>query len=44
MRIKHVNKLIFTQLNIFAQRNKFEFLVGFVKGKVDILIISEKKY
>ena len=42
MRIKHVNKLIFTQLNIFSQRNKFEFLVGFVKGKVDILIISEK--
>ena len=41
MRIKHVNKLIFTQLNIFSQRNKFEFLVGFVKGKVDILI-SEK--
>ena len=41
MGMKHVNKLIFAHLNIFSQRNKFEFLVGFVKGKVDILIISE---
>ena len=43
MRIKHVNKLIFAHLNINSLRNKFEFLVEFARGKVDILMISETK-
>ena len=30
MRIKHVNKLIITHLNINSLRNKFEFLIEFV--------------
>ena len=38
MRIKHVNKLILAHLNINSQ-----IFVEFVKGKVDILMISEKK-
>ena len=41
MRIKHVNKLIIAHLNINSLRNKFEFLVEFIRGKDDILIISE---
>ena len=41
MRIKHVNKLIIAHLNINSLRNKFEFLVEFIRGKVDILMISE---
>ena len=43
MRIKHVNKLIIVHLNINSLRNKFEFLVEFIRGKFDILMISEKK-
>ena len=43
MRIKHVNKLIMTYRNINSFRNKFEFFVEFIKGKVDILMISETK-
>ena len=42
MRIKHVSKLIMAYLNINSLRNKFEFLVEFIRGKVDILMISEK--
>ena len=41
MRIKNVNKLIFVPLNINSLRNKFGFLGEFLKGKVDILMISE---
>ena len=43
MRIKHVNELIITHLNINSLRTKFEFLIEFIRGKVDILMISEKK-
>ena len=43
MRIKHVNKLIIAHLNINSLRNKFEFLVEFTRGKIDILMISETK-
>ena len=38
---KPCQQLIFAHLNINSLRNKFEFLVEFVKGKVDILMISE---
>ena len=43
MRIKHVNKLIIVHLNINSLRNKFEFLVEFIRGKVDVLMISKTK-
>ena len=43
MRINHANKLIIVHLNINSLRNKFEFLFEFIRGKADILIISETK-
>ena len=43
MCIKHVNKLIIAHLNINSLRNKFEFLEELIRGKVDILMISEIK-
>ena len=39
----NVNKLIFAHLNINSVRNKFEFSAMQVKGKIDILMISESK-
>ena len=39
----NVNTLIFAHLNINSVRNKFEYLTTQVKGKVDILMISENK-
>ena len=41
MRLKHVNRLIFTNLNINSLWNKFEFSVELVKNKFDFLMISE---
>ena len=38
---KHLKKLIIAHLNINSLRNKFEFLVDQVKGKVDLLMVSE---
>ena len=38
-----VNKLIFSHLNINSIRNKFEYLATQVKGKIDILMVSETK-
>ena len=43
MRIKHVNKLIIAHFNINSLRNKFSFLDDFIRGKADILMISETK-
>ena len=43
MSMKYVDKLIFAHLNINSLRNISEFLVEFVIGKVDILMISETK-
>ena len=43
MRIKCVSELIITHLNINSLRTKVEFLIEFIRGKVDILMISEKK-
>ena len=43
MRMKHLNNLIIAHLNINSLRNKFEFLVEFIRGKVDIIMISETK-
>ena len=39
----NVNKLIFSQLNINSIRNKIGYLATQVKGKRDILMISETK-
>ena len=41
IRSDNVNKLIFAHLNINSIRNIFEFLATQVKGKIDILMISE---
>ena len=38
-----MNKLTFAHLNINSIRNKFEFLAEQIKGKIDILMISETK-
>ena len=39
----NLSKLIFAHLNINSIRNKFEELIGQVKGTVDVLMISETK-
>ena len=36
-----MKKLIIAHLNINALRNKFEFLANQIKGKVDLLVVSE---
>ena len=41
IRSDNPNKLVFAHLNINSIRNKFEFLATQVKGKIDILMISE---
>ena len=38
-----MKKLIIEHPNINSLRNKFEFLVDQIKGKVDVLIVSETK-
>ena len=43
IRSDNTNKLIFAHLNINSIRNKFEFLATQVKGKIDVLMISETK-
>ena len=43
MRSNNVNKLIFFHLNSDSIRDKLEFLDTQVKGKIDILMISETK-
>ena len=43
LRLKNVNKLIITHLNINSLRNKFEFLISLIKDNIDILMISETK-
>ena len=43
IRRENSNSLVFAQININSLRNKFELLVDLVKGKIDVLMISEKK-
>ena len=43
IRSDNAGKLIFAHLNINSIRNKFEFLATQVKGKIDVLMISETK-
>ena len=43
IRRENSNNLVFAHININSLRNKFELLVDLVKGKIDVLMISEKK-
>ena len=43
LRKDNPDRLIFAQLNINSIRNKFDYLSDLVKGKVDVLLISENK-
>ena len=43
LRLKNVNKLIITHLNINSLRNKFEFLISLIEDNLDVLMISETK-
>ena len=44
LRIKNLNKIIVTYLNINFIRNNFEFLAHQVPGNIDMLMISETKF
>ena len=43
LRRKNLNRVILAQLNINSIRNKFNLLAEEIKGKVDVLMISETK-
>ena len=43
LRRDSLNKIIFAHLNINSIRNKFDQLADLVKGKIDVLMISESK-
>ena len=43
LRRKHLKKLIIAHLNINSLRNKFQFLADQIKGKADLLMVSETK-
>ena len=43
LRRKNLNRVILAQLNINSIRNKFHLLAEGIKGKVDVLMISETK-
>ena len=43
IKIHNVNRISVGQININSLRNKFEFLNEFVKGYIDILLITETK-
>ena len=41
--ISNANRIIIGQLNINSLRNKFDALKTIIKGKIDILVITESK-
>ena len=43
VRLKKYNKIIFAHLNINSIRNKFDMITDLIKGRIDILLISETK-
>ena len=43
LRRKNLNRVILAQVNINSMRNKFDLLAEGIKGKVDVLMISETK-
>ena len=42
-RIKNLNRIVLAYLNIDSLRNKFDLPADQVKGKFDVLVISETK-
>ena len=43
LRRDNLNKIIFVRFNINSIRNRFDQLDDLIKGKIDVLIISEPK-
>ena len=43
LRKDNVDRLIFAHLNINSIRNKFDNLSQLIRGKIDVLLISETK-
>ena len=43
LRIKNSNRILIGHININSIRNKFNILADLIKGKIDILVISETK-
>ena len=43
VQIKNLNRIVLSYLNSDSLRNRFDLPVGQIKGKVDILVISETK-
>ena len=43
VRKRNLKRIILGHLNINSVRNKFDLLVEQIKGKVDIMVISETK-
>ena len=43
LRRKNLNRVTLAQVNINSMRNKFDLLAEGIKGKVDVLMISETK-
>ena len=43
LRCENLNRIIFGHLNLNSIRNKFEILADIVKGRIDIMLISETK-
>ena len=43
LRVKHIDKILLGHININSLRNKSETLADLIKGKLDIMLISETK-
>ena len=43
LKLRNLNRLIFSQININSIRNKFELLFYLVSNNIDVLLISEKE-
>ena len=43
LRVENPNRLVFGHLHINSIRNKFEIFKNIIQGKLDILLVSEKK-
>ena len=43
IKLKNVNRLVISHLNINSIRNKFEPLKNIIKGNLDILVLTETK-
>ena len=43
IRMKNLNRIVVTHLNINSLRNKFDILIDQITGNVDVMVISERK-